>query len=54
MTHEGRMERGKKNYESGKKSLLDNADTKYFLENKPKDKPKPKETKEKVKENGSG
>lgn len=29
MTHEGRMQRGKENYE--KNRLLDNEDTKYYL-----------------------
>lgn len=37
MTHDGRMKRGKLNFEKG---LLDNEDTKYFLENRPVEKPK--------------
>lgn len=32
MTHEGRLTRGEENFKAG---LLDNEDTKYFLENKP-------------------
>ena len=39
MTHEGRMTRGADNVKTGR--FLDNADTKYFLENKPKEKSKP-------------
>ena len=48
MTHEGRMLRGEANYKLG---LLNNADTKYYLENKPvaaKPKAKPKPKKEEV------
>lgn len=49
MTHDGRMTRGKANYEAG---LLDNEDTKYFMENSNLD-PKPvqeEEIKEEVEE----
>lgn len=38
MTHEGRMQRGKANFEAN--INLDNEDTKYYLENK-KENPKP-------------
>ena len=42
MTHDGRIARGEANFKSGKKSLLDNADTLYYLDNKPKDEVKEK------------
>jgi hypothetical protein len=45
MTHEGRMARGKKNSDSG--ILLENADTLYYLNNKPAD-----ETKQEKKKSG--
>ena len=35
MTHDGRMARGEANVKAN--ILLDNADTKYFLDNKPKE-----------------
>lgn len=44
MTHEGRMKRGEKNYAIG---LLDNEDTRYFLEHKEEPKPEVKEEKPK-------
>lgn len=48
MSHEGRMARGKENFDSNK--LLDNADTLYYLDNKvDEDKPK-KAKKAKTKE----
>ena len=37
MTHDGRMTRGEANFKSGKKALLNNADTLYYLDNKPKE-----------------
>ena len=40
MTQEGRMARGEANVKAGK--FLDNSETLYFLENKPKEKSKPK------------
>ena len=50
MTHEGRLQRGKKNYEAGK--LLDNEDTKYYLANLPKEEKQEEEKpKKKVKKN---
>ncbi len=50
MTHEGRMLRGEQNYLSGNKKLLENEDTKYFLENKPKEEEKPEPKKKKAKD----
>ena len=50
MTHEGRMQRGEENLKTGKKRLLNNEDTKYFLANKKEDKPKPNKPKPKKKE----
>jgi len=49
MTHKGRMLRGEANFKAG---LLDNADTQYYLDNKPKKeaKPKKKEDKKEAKE----
>ena len=51
MTHEGRMERGEAYFKSGNKWLLKNADTLYYLDNKPKEvvevKPKKKAKEEK-------
>lgn len=44
MTHEGRMARGEKNFNSNK--LLNNADTLYYLENKKAEKPLKQEKKE--------
>jgi len=45
MTHEGRMNRGKKNFEAGK--LLENEDTKYYLQTLSKETPKLEEEKPK-------
>ncbi len=54
MTHEGRMARGKANFEAGK--LLNNEDTKYYLANKTEEKveeTEPKKTKKKTLKEGS-
>jgi len=44
MSHEGRMKRGKENFD--KNILLDNEDTKYYLANVKKKEEKPKKKKE--------
>ena len=47
MTIEGRLARGKENYEAGK--FLDNSETLEYLKTSPKEKPKVEPKKEEVK-----
>jgi len=49
MTKEGRLARGKANYESGKKKLLNNSETQEYIATLPKETPK-EEPKEEVKD----
>ena len=46
MTAEGSLARGKTNYESGKKRLMNNSETLEYIATLPKPKTKPKEEKE--------
>ena len=50
MTAEGRLRRGKENYESGNKRLLNNSETQEYIATLPKE--KPEENKEEDKPRG--
>ena len=50
MTAEGRLARGKENYEAGK--FLDNSETLAYVATLPKEKPKEKAKPKEVKEDG--
>jgi len=50
MTAEGRLRRGKENYESGKKRLMNNPETLAYIETLPKEKPKAEEKPKEVKD----